>query len=87
MSIEAEIERYLLSEQSLENDGQKIDPDESLISSGILDSMSLLRLINFIEEQFSITIDDNELTADNFQTIKCIKLLIEKKRQALTKTT
>lgn len=87
MSIEAEIERYLLSERSLENNGQKIDPDESLISNGILDSMSLLRLINFIEEQFGVTIDDKELTADNFQTIKCIKLLIEKKRQAFIKST
>jgi acyl carrier protein len=56
-----------------------ISPDESLIRSGVLDSLTLLQLIAFIEEYFSIKITDKEMNPDNFQTINVIKAFVEKK--------
>lgn len=51
--------------------------DTELISSGILDSLSLVQLISFIEEKFKISIDDWEVTPDNFRTVNKIVSIVE----------
>jgi acyl carrier protein len=57
-----------------------LDPDESLISSGVLDSLALLRLIAFLEEQMGVTVEDSEVIPENFETVNEIKGFIERKR-------
>lgn len=82
MNIEAAIERYIVEEILLGNGAGKIDPDESLIDSGILDSLALLRFISFVEERFNVSVEDVEVVPDNFQTINATKAFIEMKRRA-----
>ena len=43
--------------------------DTSLLDSGILDSLSLLRLVVFIQERFGIVVDDVDLVPENFDTV------------------
>ena len=84
MSTEVAIERYILDELLFENDRTKIDPDESLIGSGILDSLAVLQLVVFIEERFGVTVEGDELIPDNFRTINRIKAFLESKQRAST---
>ena len=81
MDIETAIERFVVDELMLGDSNTKIDPNESLISSGVLDSLALLRLIAFLEEQMGVTVDDSEVIPENFETINEIKSFIEKKKQ------
>lgn len=46
--------------------------DTSLLESGILDSLSLLRLVVFLEERFAITVGDADLLPQNFESIDAI---------------
>ena len=46
--------------------------DISLLDSGILDSLSLLRLVVFLEERFGITMGDADLLPENFVTVNAI---------------
>jgi acyl carrier protein len=46
--------------------------DASLLDSGILDSLSLLRLVVFLEERFGITMGDADLLPDNFASVNTI---------------
>ena len=46
--------------------------DTSLLDSGILDSLSLLRLVVFMEEQFGITMGDADLLPENFVSVNAI---------------
>jgi acyl carrier protein len=46
--------------------------DESLMTSGILDSTGVLELTAFLESQFEITVADEDLTPDNLDTISNI---------------
>ena len=80
MYVETAIERFVVDEIMLGDSNTKIDPNESLISSGVLDSLALLRLIAFLEEQMGVTVDDSEVIPENFETINGIKLFIEKKK-------
>ena len=46
--------------------------ETSLLEGGILDSLSLLRLVVFIEEQFDITVGEADLLPENFDSVKAI---------------
>jgi acyl carrier protein len=61
--------------------------DASLMDSGILDSLSLLRLVVFLEERFGITVGDADLLPDNFSSVNAICAYLrarEPGRQAAT---
>jgi acyl carrier protein len=61
--------------------------DASLMDSGILDSLSLLRLVVFLEERFGITVGDADLLPDNFASVNAICAYLrarEPGRQAAT---
>jgi acyl carrier protein len=73
------IEKFIVDEIMLADNGTKIDPDESLISNGVLDSLGLLRLIAFIEEQFGIEVDDGDVVPDNFQTLNVMEGFLAEK--------
>lgn len=73
MNTKEVIERFIVDEIMLAESGTRIDPDESLISNGVLDSLGLLRLIAFVEEQFNIEVDDGDVVPDNFQTLNVME--------------
>jgi acyl carrier protein len=81
MSTETDIERLVLDELLSGKGRTKIEPEESLIKSGILDSLSLLRLVVLIEQHFGVTVGDGELVPDNFETISRIKAFLDRKKQ------
>lgn len=55
---------------------RQIDPDEALISGGLIDSFSLVDLALFIEENFGVRIDDTELNAETFDSLNQLAGLI-----------
>ena len=60
-------------------DLQKINDDTLLFEEGIFDSMGLLNLIAFLEQDFKIKIEDSELDADNFGSVDAIASFLERK--------
>ena len=57
-----------------------IKPDEKLISSGLIDSFSLVDLGLFVEDQFGVHLDDSELNAETFDTLEQLVALIEQRK-------
>ncbi len=60
----------------LKQPDRKISPDEPLISSGLVDSFSLVDLALFVEDSFGAHIDDTELNSNSFDTIRQLAGLI-----------
>lgn len=60
----------------LKQPGREISFDEALISSGIIDSFSLMDLALFVEDTFGVRIDDTELNADTIDTLQQLTELI-----------
>ena len=61
------------------SDPKKIKDGTLLFDEGIFDSMGLLNLISFLEEDFCIKVDDSELDAANFGSINAIASFLERK--------
>jgi acyl carrier protein len=55
-----------------------LDENEDLIARGLIDSIALLQIILFIEEQVGIRIPDEEVAPENFQTINAIERTVER---------
>lgn len=70
----------LITENILKRPNKKIDPDEKLISSGLIDSFNLVDLGILVEENFNVRIDDSELSADTFDTLRELASLIEARK-------
>ncbi|MFK8006477.1 MAG: acyl carrier protein [Saprospiraceae bacterium] len=58
-------------------------PDEDLLASGLVESLSMMQLIHFVEETFQIKIPPQDMTIDNFVTVEAIANYV-KKSQTLT---
>lgn len=64
----------------LDNGSTTISFNDNLIEEGIIDSLAILRLVNFVEVQFSVSIDPEDIIIENFESINTISNLIENKR-------
>ena len=67
------IENFLFGEQN------GLKDDSSFMDEGIIDSTGVLELVNFLEEEFSITIDDEELIPENLDSIINVANFLETK--------
>ncbi|MFZ1042542.1 MAG: acyl carrier protein [Anaerolineales bacterium] len=69
-----------ISTSILKQPKRKILPDEPLISSGLIDSFSLIDLALFVEDTFGVHVDDTELNAQTFDTLDQLAALIESRK-------
>jgi acyl carrier protein len=58
---------------------KKVEEYTSLLGSGVLDSTGVLELIAFLETTFSLKFKDEELVAENFDSVEKIKSFIARK--------
>ena len=75
----SQIEKYIAT-QILKQPNRKIAADESLISSGLIDSFSLMDLALFAEDTFGVRIEDTELNANTFDNLTQLASLIESRK-------
>jgi methoxymalonate biosynthesis acyl carrier protein len=57
-----------------------LDFSDDLIESEILDSLGIMKLILFLENNYAVKISDDDLTLENFTSIMSINSLIDRKR-------
>jgi acyl carrier protein len=62
---------YVLNEFAA-NRGEVIKEDEDLLSSGLIDSLGILKLVSFIEERFNIQIPPEDVVFENFNSVEAM---------------
>ena len=78
-TIISNLEKYVTT-QILKQPNREISPDEPLISSGLIDSFSLMDLALYVEDTFGVRIEDTELNANTFDNLKQLAGLIESRK-------
>jgi len=73
---------YVRDEYVDDDDDVDVGPDTPLITSGIVDSFSMVSLKSFLERTYSITLPDAEATPEAFDTVHSIVALVKKHRTA-----
>ena len=59
-----------IREELMNGTNSELDESENLLAAGIIDSLGILRLVSFVEEKFGIEVPDEDVTIDNFQSVK-----------------
>jgi acyl carrier protein len=70
-----------ITTQILKRPDKKLDPNEPLISGGLIDSFSLVDLALFAEQTWGARIDDTELNAQTFDSLNQLAALIESRKK------
>ncbi len=71
--------RAFIIENFLFGDDDGLQDDASFLDDGIIDSTGVLELVNFLEEEYAITIDDEELIPENLDSIENVTAYLETK--------
>ena len=80
MDIEAQIRDYL-TENVLFSDGPfGYDDNASFLEEGIIDSVAIMDIVMFVEETFTITIEDHEIIPDHFYSVNRLASYIRVKQ-------
>ena len=77
VEIKNKIREYIL--ESTFEDVQNLTDDTLIFEQGVLDSMGLLFLIEFLQEEYGISTNDDELVVENFQSINNIHAFVTSK--------
>ena len=82
MEIKDKIEQFILSEICPDmgiTNLTHISEDESLVNSGIIDSLGILKILSFMDEEFGVDLSSDVIRPEKFATIKSICELIKNK--------
>jgi acyl carrier protein len=77
---------FLIEETHWEGPREELAPDLPLITERVVDSMTMLRLVAWLEEEFGISIGHTEVVPANFGSLRSIDALVERKLEAASAT-
>jgi acyl carrier protein len=77
--IKEKVKNYVL--QAVYADKEKIKDVTLIFKEGYFDSMGFMVLISFLEEEFGIKTNDNDLLEENFESINAISDFVTRKKQ------
>mgnify|MGYP000554322060 CR=1 FL=1 len=79
MSTEAILAEYIEKELA-KGRKSRIGYDDDLLSEGIIDSLGILQLVAFIEDQFGIHIEDEDVVLENFMSVSALTRYLQSRK-------
>lgn len=80
--IETRIKHMMVDRLFMKVAPDEIEDDKSLVDHYDVDSVSLLELVVGIEEEFGVTVEDEEFDVDHFQTVAALATFVRTKLDA-----
>ena len=82
MEVENKLKHFIATELMYADDDDALGSDEPLLGSGIVDSLGIMRLVSYIEEEFGVVVPEEELVPEHFQTIGRLAAFVERLQAA-----
>jgi acyl carrier protein len=80
MELEKHIRKYVTENLLYVDEDFKYDNDTSFINEGLIDSMGVMELVTFVQSEFDITVEQQEVTPDNFDSVNKLVAFIRRKQ-------
>jgi acyl carrier protein len=78
--VESMVAAYIAENILFSKKGYPYPPDVSFLENGIVDSMNVLELVMFVEENFCVHVDDSEIIPENFDSVERLAAYIQSKK-------
>ena len=82
MNAEQQLCNYILENFLFTDDQSVLSNNDSFLNKGILDSTGILELIYFLEDEFGIKVEDDEMIPNNLDSIVNLVAFINKKKSS-----
>ena len=80
--VSEELRKFVIENFLFGQDDRKLSDDDSFLEKGIIDSTGVLELVAFLEENYGITVEDDEFVPENLDSIHTLTRFLERKFQA-----
>lgn len=78
--IKTRIQRFIMQTFPLARQ-RRLSDDDSLLQNGIVDSLGVLEIVGFLEKEFHVSILDEELLPENFESVQTLTTFVLRKAQ------
>jgi len=76
----AKLKEFIMTEVNPDLNLVKLDDEEPLIESGIIDSLGILKILAFMDETFGVDLSSDQIKPENFKTVSSICALVDGKK-------
>lgn len=80
MSIENRLRSFIVDELQWSGRPEELTDDYPLIQRGVVDSLGIFSMVSFVESEYGIEVEDEELVPEHFGSIAGIARLVGSKR-------
>jgi acyl carrier protein len=80
MSMTTELQTFILDELTPGRAITAIEPDDDLLSRGIIDSLGVMALVDFVQERYGVKVGPDDLLPENFRDLRALEAFIERRR-------
>jgi acyl carrier protein len=80
-AVEKKIAGYIAENILFSKKGYPYPSDASFLENGIIDSMNVLELVMFVEENFKFKVDDSEIVPENFDSVEKLAAYVSSKKK------
>lgn len=81
MDVEQPIKRYIEENFLSRKGGGSLSSDDSLLESGLVDSAGIFSLVTFLETEFNITVPDEDIVPEHFETLRSVAAFVESRQR------
>ena len=78
-TIEARLKKMIVERLFMKVAPEDIEEDKSLIDTYGVDSVSLLELVVGIEEEFGVSVEDDDFDVQHFETVTALAAFVREK--------
>jgi len=72
-----EVREFIIDRLAKSDEQRNISDEDNIIVAGIVDSLGIMHLISFLEENFSVNVPDEDILPENFESIDSIVRYIQ----------
>ena len=80
MSAKAKIKNYILENYLFTDDQSALKDGDSFLQQGIIDSTGILEVVFFLEEEFGVKVEDEEMVPENLDSVNNLVAFVERKK-------
>ena len=77
MNITERVRDFIIEELRWDGTREELTEDYPLLESGVVDSLGLFQIVEFLETECGVEIADHEILPENFATLSSIAKLVE----------
>lgn len=83
MELEAQIQQFVAQNLLFSDQGYRFSNNVSFIQEGIIDSMGVMELATFVNTEFGIQVEPQDVTPDNFDSVNKLAEYVRRKLAAV----